>query len=240
VPFHLGPRLRADRCVLDKSQGLITCDYVVGAETLRDGIRDGRGVHVIGNLPDPYLMAPRRHREQRPLQEFLLEHLHERGAIPRHRERLIRGYGAIKTLEELKAQIAQASPSRPVLVGTIHGDLHATNVLVRMNDAVIIDLERIAAGQPLLLDAASLEGGLFVDGFVGDRRSAKEVLASILPLYTTAALKQDDHYCDPASGSAWFVDSVRQARAPPWLQYPESGPFAPVPIPAEGQPSRRD
>jgi len=50
VPFHLGPRLRADRCVLGKSQGLITCDYVVGAETLRDCVRDGRAVHVIGNL----------------------------------------------------------------------------------------------------------------------------------------------------------------------------------------------
>ena len=68
-----------------------------------------------------------------------------------------------------------------------------------MNDAIIIDLERVAAGQPLLLDAASLEGGLFIDGFVGDRRPAGEVLESILPLYTATALEQDDHYCNPAS-----------------------------------------
>jgi len=98
---------------------------------------------------------------------------------PPNREPLIRTYGSIKTLEELKALIAQAPSSRPVLVGVIHGDLHATNVLVRMNDAVIIDLERIAIGKPLVLDAASLEGGLFIDGFVGDRRSAEEVLESI-------------------------------------------------------------
>ena len=60
VPFHLGPRLRADRCVLGRSQGLITCDYVVGAETLRDCIRDGRGVHVIGNLFNQTLISWRR------------------------------------------------------------------------------------------------------------------------------------------------------------------------------------
>jgi hypothetical protein len=214
VPFHLGPRLRANRCVLGKSEGLITCDFVVGAETLRDCIRDGRGVHVIGNLFNQTLISWRRAAtmEHRPLQEFLAEHLRERSVIPEHREPLVKAYGTTSTLEELKALIARACPSQPVLVGVIHGDLHATNVLVRMNDAVIIDLERIATGQPLLLDAASLEGGLFVDGFVGDRRSAKEVLTSIQPLYTTAALEQDDHYCDPANRSAWFVDSVRQIR----------------------------
>ena len=88
-----------------------------------------------------------------------------------------------RTLRELKDLIASSTPSYPVLAGVIHGDLHATNVLVRMNDAVIIDLERVASGKPLLLDAASLEGGLFVDGFVGDRRSASEVLKSIKGLY---------------------------------------------------------
>lgn len=214
VPFHLGPRLRADRCVLGKSQGLITCDYVVGAETLRDCIRDGRGVHVIGNLFNQTLISWRRAAtlEQRPLQEFFTEHLHERSVIPEHREPLIKAYGSTRALEELKALLAQAGSSQPVLVGVVHGDLHATNVLVRMNDAVIIDLERIASGQPLLLDAASLEGGLFVDGFIGDRRSAQEVLKSIEPLYTTTAFEQDDHYCDPANKSAWFVDSVRQIR----------------------------
>ena len=214
VPFHLGPRLRADRCALGKSQGLITCDYVVGAETLRDSVRDGRSVHVIGNLFNQTLISWRRAatEEQRPLTEYLVEHLEERNVVPEHRAQLIRKYGGTKTLKELKATIAQATPSQPVLVGVIHGDLHATNVLVRMNDAVIIDLERIAVGRPLLLDVASLEGGLLIDGFVGDSRSTKKVLASILPLYTRAALEQDDHACHPADKSTWFVDSVRQIR----------------------------
>jgi hypothetical protein len=186
----------------------------MGAETLRDCVRDGRGVHVIGNLFNQTLISWRRAAEvqQRLLWDFLEKHLRERSIIPEHRQPLVKAYGGERTLGELKVFMSQACASQPILIGMIHGDLHATNVLVRMNDAVIIDLERISADQPLLLDAASLEGGLFVDGFVGDPRSAKKVLDSITPLYTATALEQDDHYCNAADRSAWFVDSVRQIR----------------------------
>jgi hypothetical protein len=65
---------------------------------------------------------------------------------------------------------------------------------------------------PLLFDAASLEGGLFVDGFIKDRRSGADVLASLEPLYTAAAFDGDDHHCHPTDASTWFVDGVRQIR----------------------------
>lgn len=212
VPYHLGPRLRMDRCVLGRSKGLIVSDYVAGAETLRDCAREGRAVPAIGNLFNLTLLAWRRaaNSDDRPLQESLVEKLPDE--IPDHREQLMRSYGAKKTLAELKELFTTADPNKPVLTGVIHGDLHATNVLVRMGDAVIIDLERIGQGMPLLFDAASLEGGLFVDGFIGDRRSAKEVLESLEKLYTYEALGHDDPSCHPGDGSAWFVDSVRQIR----------------------------
>lgn len=212
VPYHLGPRLRMDRCVLGRSQGIIVSDYVECAEPLRDCARDGRGIPAIGNLFNQTLIAWRRAatEEDRPLQQVLASLLPKK--IPEHREPLIHAYGATKTLEELKALIEHASPSHPVLTGMIHGDLHATNVLVRMNDAVIIDLERTQAGMPLLFDAASLEGGLFVDGFIKDLRPGEEVLDSIRPLYTAAAFDHDDHYCHPGNRSAWFLDSARQIR----------------------------
>ena len=211
VPYHLGPRLRLDRCVLGRSRGLIVSDYVAGAEALRDCTRDGRGIPAIGNLFNQTLLAWRRAatEEDRPLQEYL-DYLLPK-VMPKHLESLTKAYGATKTIEELKA-LFQARPSRPVLTGVVHGDLHATNVLVRMNDAVIIDLEKIKAGMPLLLDAASLEGGLFVDGFIHAQRSAEEVLLSIQPLYTAAGFDHDDHHCQPNDGSAWFLDSVRQIR----------------------------
>ena len=60
---------------------------------------------------------------------------------------------------------------KPVRVGVVHGDLHALNVLVRGGDAIVIDFEKLEIQLPLLLDLASLEAGLFVDGFIGDRRT---------------------------------------------------------------------
>jgi hypothetical protein len=65
---------------------------------------------------------------------------------------------------------------------------------------------------PLLYDAASLEGGLFIDGFINDRRDGSELLASLDSLYTASAFTRGDHFCLPHEGSAWFTDSVRQIR----------------------------
>lgn len=213
VPFHLGPRLKMDRCVLGHTQGLIVSDYVSGAEVLRDCAKQGRAVPAIGNLFNTTLVAWRRAAKfvKRPLATYFEDRFPSK--IPDHRGPLIRAYGATRSPEELK-QLFESASNQPqwILEGVVHGDLHATNVLVRLNDAVIIDLERIEEGMPLLFDAASLEGGLFIDGFIGDRRNGAELLASLDPLYTASALIRGDHFCLPHEGSAWFTDSVRQIR----------------------------
>lgn len=213
VPFHLGPRLRLDRCMLGQSQGIITCDFVAGAETLRDCVKAGRGIHALGNLFNQTLIAWRRDAEgeQQSLNKLLVDYLADR-KVPKHRKKRIEWFGARRSLAELIHDITAASSGTQVLIGTIHGDLHATNVLVRMGDAIIIDLENIATAKPLLLDAASLEAGLFIDGFVGDERTGRSVLKSVLPYYTKEALTKDDHFCDPSNKSAWFIDSIRQIR----------------------------
>jgi hypothetical protein len=98
-------------------------------------------------------------------------------------------------------------------MGVIHGDLHAKNVLVRGNDAILIDFEKVELSAPVMRDMACLEGGLFVDGFVGDSRDPMEILASVDRLY------QPDHLlgsrispCHPTDESAWFFDCVVQIR----------------------------
>ncbi|MHB1701031.1 MAG: hypothetical protein ACYCSN_13055 [Acidobacteriaceae bacterium] len=211
VPYHLGPRLRMDHCVLGQTQGLIVSDYVSGAEVLRDCARQGRGVPAIGNLFNLTLVAWR--RAAKSVKRSLATYFEDRfpSEIPGHRGPLIKAYGATRSLEELK-QLFESASSQPILEGVVHGDLHATNVLVRLNDAVIIDLERIELSMPLLFDAASLEGGLFIDGFIDDRRNGAELLASLDSLYTASALTRGDHFCLPQEGSAWFTDSVRQIR----------------------------
>jgi hypothetical protein len=215
VPFHLGPRLRAQRCALGASQGVITCDYVTEAETLRDSARGGRAGGAITSLFDKTLISWRRAArvEPRPLQEMLDEFLSERTEVPAHREEAVANAGATMPFNDLKDLILASGSSSPVMVGVAHCDLHATNVLVRKGDAVIIDLERVRASQPLLIDAASLESGLFVDGFVGDERSVTCILESLKAFYTKRAFEYDDHYCDsPSDASAWYVDGVREIR----------------------------
>ncbi|WP_077033070.1 phosphotransferase [Pelomonas sp. KK5] len=219
VPFHLGPRLRRERCVLGATHGLIVSDFVLGAETICESAREGRGVSAIANLFNVTLLPWRRAAKETPLPlgDYLLKEIlsNEKGqprAVPDHRAERLQAFGASATIADLLQVVRDMLPSTPVLTGMVHGDLHATNVLVRGNDAVVIDLERVSTDAPLLFDAANLEAGLFVDGFIKDRRSAKDILASLAPLYEVEAFEKDDHHCDPSNPSAWFMDSIRQIR----------------------------
>lgn len=212
LPYHLGPRLRLERCALGYRSGIIVSDYVSGAQPIRDCARDGRAPAVIANLFNVTFRAWHNGAESSdtPLQEYLSQRIPSQ--IPDFRRPLIKKYGAKKSLEEL-GKLLVAGESRPVSLGVIHGDLHATNVLVRGGDAILIDFERVEEKAPLLRDLACLEGGLFVDGFVGDQRSPRMILDSIKCLYERKLL-QDGHVspCHPADGSAWFFDCVMQIR----------------------------
>ncbi len=212
IPFHLGPRLRLDRCALGAQEGIIVSDYVNGAEKLRDCARDGRAVPVIASLFNTTLRAWQdgSRTVERPLQAYLKDRMPDE--IPEHRRSLIERYGMLKKPTELQA-LLDTMGSKPVRVGVVHGDLHALNVLVRNGDAIVIDFEKVADDVPLLLDLASLEAGLFVDGFVGARRTARDLLKSIKSLYEIDALVQHKfNPCDPSDGSAWYFDCVRQVR----------------------------
>jgi uncharacterized protein associated with vWA-MoxR-VMAP ternary system len=217
VPFHLGPRLRLDRCALGHEQGIIVCDYVDGAETLKDCAKNGRAVPVIANLFNATLRAwlDANVREERSLLDLLNEKLEQPTLrpIPSHRKKRIDDYAAKKSVEELKELLVEVDSCAQTVVGVIHGDLHATNVLVRGHDAIIIDFEKAETLGPLLWDMASLEGGLFVDGFVGDRRAGAELLNSVECMYEAKAFGiTGAPRCDPSDGSAWFFDCVRQIR----------------------------
>ena len=212
IPFHLGPRLRLDRCALGTQQGIIVSDYVSGSENLRDCARDGRAVPVIASLFNSTLRAWQDGSKivQKPLQDYLKDRMPNE--IPERRRSLIESYATLKKPTELLT-LFETMTSKPVRVGVVHGDLHALNVLVRDGDAIVIDFEKVKQDVPLLLDLASLEAGLFVDGFVGDQRIDTDILNSIECLYEVDALVGPHiNPCDPSDGSAWFFDCVRQIR----------------------------
>lgn len=214
VPYHLGPRLRRDRCALGHKLGVIVTDYVHTAEALRDCARDGRAGAAIGNL---FSHTLRNWRDgAKPEDIDIGIHLKEivKKDVPPHRIQTIESFDPTtkpKEINKLRSMLLR-SKSMPTLMGVIHNDLHATNVLVRANDAIIIDFEKLEESGPLLHDVASLEAGLFADGFVGDKRTPSKLLRSIESLYTLDALNWKFPEFNSSGRSAWFFECVRLVR----------------------------
>lgn len=211
VPFHLGPRLKLERCGLGHDLGILVSDYVIGAEALRDCARDGRAATAVGSLFSTTIASWRSgaRNELRNTSDAMFDPFPTE--IPEHRKHHIQGYGTLPDLGDLKKRL-YATRFERTLMGVIHGDLHATNVLVRGTEAIIIDFEKIKFDAPMLYDAASLEAGLLVDGFRGDVRNGRDVLNSIQDMYTAQAFTGDLLSCHPKDGSSWYFDCVRQIR----------------------------
>lgn len=210
IPFHLGPRLVMERCSLGQSQGILVCDYVHGAEPLRDCAREGRAAPAISNLFNTTISPW--HRNAVTDECSLKQRLDDKfpRTIPRHRRFRIKKFGAKQSPIKLRELIEDRV--EPVKLGIVHGDLHATNVLVRSNDAIIIDFEKVSTGFPLVFDAASVEAGLFVDGFIRDNRTPAQLLDSIGCMYTIDAFDESHPLCQAGDSSEWFFDCVRQIR----------------------------
>jgi hypothetical protein len=99
--------------------------------------------------------------------------------------------------------------------------MHATNVLVRHGDAILIDFEKLEQDYPLTYDPASLEGGLLVEGFLGDlekgRFEQKDLVQRIEPLYELSALRVDGTtFCPRGDLTEWYFDAVNQIRTLSW------------------------
>ncbi len=212
IPFHLRPHLDLERCCLGSGEGIIVGDYVEESESLRDCASDGRAVPAIACLFTRTLQGWYRHAEQAKQGASWEEtHLFDLfpESIPNRRARCAKT-GATKSLAELRALFSRCE-SMPVLSGPTHGDLHATNVLVRATDAIVIDFAKHCR-KPLVYDAASLEAGLLVEGFDNDKRDLSVWLDSIRPLYHNLQLQGALPRVHPNDPSTWFYASVRQIR----------------------------
>ena len=228
VPFYLGPRLRRDRCNLGSTQGVLVGDFVEGAEPLVACARGGRCGHAISNLFEKTLGGWR--RQVRPDTTGLLSdylegkwHTEDAGgmiALPPARAALVRGFGCDTAVEPLK-RIFDKHGKTKALLAPAHGDMHATNVLVRHGDAILIDFEKLEEHYPLTYDPASLEGGLLVEGFLEDLKkkwlNPEELKTQISPLYELEALKRCQvTFCRPGDATEWYYNAVNQIRTLTW------------------------
>ena len=237
VPFYLGPRLRPEKCNLGCSQGILVGDFVEGAEPLIRCARGGRSGHAIANLFGKTLGGWRKQGrpDLTPLSAHLapkwnLEGTDESIGLPENRAKIVRTLGSDPSIPVLKT-IFENHAQTPPLCAPAHGDLHATNVLVRHGNAIIIDFEKLQESYPLTYDPASLEGGLLVEGFVRDleagRLTPEKIVQAIAPLYELPVLR--DHLeapCAVGDEVEWFFEAVNQIRTLSWSAENERGQYA--------------
>lgn len=211
VPFHLGPRLIPRRCHLGSKLGIVVGDFVERAESLRDCAKRGRAAPAIAALFHTTLHGWYRTALDKdiPLTDRLS--LPRLDCVPR-RLTQARRMGARMDLAALNKQFQSSATLLPLLMGPIHGDLHASNILVRANDAILIDFYAHRDDMPILFDIACLEASLLLDGFGSDDRKVLTWLRSIAPLYKGALLESACATVHPKDASAWFFACVNQIR----------------------------
>lgn len=238
VPFHLGPRLRRDRCNLGSTQGILVGDFVEAAESLVACARGDRCGHAISNLFDKTLGGWRKQGRvdsRRSLSDYLekkwlIEGSNVLVALPPARSKIVRTLGGDTDVASLK-KIFEDNGKTSALIAPAHGDMHATNILVRHGDAILIDFEKIEEHYPLTYDPASLEGGLLVEGFVKDfeqkKLTPKTLVQLIEPLYGQSSLKRGGATpCRRGDPAEWYYNAVNQIRALSWSAENEPGQYA--------------
>jgi len=210
IPFHLGPHLDYKRCCLGGKDGLLVLNYVTESETLLRCASEGRALPAIACLFDRTLFGW--HRQAREVDVPFARPLERRfpTTIDSKRREIAGRLGATLDAGELM-ELFRRCTSTPVLVGPIHGDLHATNVRVRSSDAVIIDF-KTQENFPLLFDAATLEASLLVEGDFPQKLVPSEWIDTIKPLYEGTLFACLGPQSAPNSWSSWFYASVRQIR----------------------------
>jgi Ternary complex associated domain 9 len=238
VPFHLAPRLRRDRCNLASTQGILVGDFVEGAEPLITCARGARCGHAVSNLFDKTLGGWRKQKRldtKRSLGSYLEKRWHTEDsdaliALPLGRAEIVHELGGDTDIAPLKKIFEDHGNTWP-LIAPAHGDMHATNVLVRHGDAILIDFEKLEQDYPLTYDPASLEGGLLVEGFLEDlqkdRLKAKDLVQRIELLYQPSALRVGGTtLCRRGDPTEWYFDAINQIRTLSWAAEHERGQYA--------------
>jgi hypothetical protein len=211
IPFHLGPHLFRERCCLGAEIGIIVGNFVEDAEDLHHCASDGRATAAIACLFDRTLIGWHRQASRKPgsIAEILLPRIPME--IPPRRMEIAAGLGSKMGLAQMKVLFARCCCS-PVLLGPVHGDLHCANVMVRGTDAILIDFSSHEDDQLILLDAASLEASLLIDGFASYSDSIEKLLLSIKVLYGSDLFDRTSLQANPGDPFYWFHTCIHQVR----------------------------
>jgi Ternary complex associated domain 9 len=209
VPFYLRPSLDYDRCVFGFENAVLVGNFVEYSESLSDVARRNIAQSPIHSLFDHALRGWRLQANE--LTNNLLSAMPgfvSPDEIPGSRLVEARDYGVVRSPHELET-LLKTAPVVSHLSAPYHGDLHADNVRVRGNDAILIDFQRVRTG-PLLADHACLEISLAFNEHEGDSNDGWTKLIDTL-FSDTNFVHPPGPPLEPAPRE-WLWNAVRQIR----------------------------
>ena len=215
IPFWLRPNI--SRTVYGADRAVMVGNLVDKSESLWDVVRRGQGEEAIFNLFNSSLGAFRGLGLQtEPVVGSIASALEDARVIQFDRVKADNGTKekGLKAVAELKADLFKLEQCYSA--GTIHGDLHAENVRVRGNDAILIDLQAMKQNAPLVADLALLETWI---AFAVHREDTTEEYSDLgwasaaESLYAPATFLRAPEPPDAPTTWNWMAKSVRNIRA---------------------------
>lgn len=213
IGWHLRPNLQPGRCLVGTELGILVGSFVTQSESLWSLILQGRGAAAIDTLFEVTLASWRAPRS------VMKE---ETGSIASECAKVFPPENVRKRYVQEAAAIGFSwqpvavwegflnLPTRRWPCAPIHGDLHAENVRVRGDDAIVIDLARVTMGPPSA-DPACLEAWIaFELPPAGAQVDEAEWLTAVQEMYSLPSILKPAG--NPAGPMAWLHRSVLQVR----------------------------
>jgi len=216
IPWYLRPNLDRSRCLYGVDLGILVGSFVVQSESLWEAVLSGKGPRYIHALFEDTLMGWRSQAYScQPATGRLANSLHDVFKWDKVLDKIVcraEQHGAVRSPKDLWEQLINL-PEQKWREAPMHGDMHAENVRVRNNDAIIIDLANARIG-PLCADVASLEVWLAfqVPGSIKQIPHRSVWTQVVKHLFSPAEVTRSPTLANTDVGLDWLRACVRQTR----------------------------
>ncbi|HMV09291.1 MAG TPA: phosphotransferase [Cyclobacteriaceae bacterium] len=167
ISFQYRPNCRIERCVLTSHYGSLVGNFVEDALPLTQSLANTHYTGIIYSLFEKTLKGFRR-RPFSPdnrlrsgnLRDFVKERIWSEKLVERvdvvDRAKQL---GLTTSVPDLCGSLLECT-AESCFTSPVHGDLHSGNIMVRGNDAIVIDFSAIKPAGPMTADPATLEVSL--------------------------------------------------------------------------------
>jgi hypothetical protein len=215
IAWYLRPNLQPGRCLIGADSGILVGSFVDKSESLWSQIMQGRAEKAIKSLFVETL-AGWRHTGASAQTELgsippSLEGVFAHANVRRRYVKAAAALGFTRDPQDVWEGFLNL-PSRTWAKAPIHGDLHAQNVRVRGQDAIIIDLAKVTLGPPGA-DPACLEVWIaFEMPCPGHEVDEAVWLRTVQELFAYRQVASPPGV-NPSAPLAWLRDGVIHTRA---------------------------